>query len=144
MKYIINYCDLLYYLTLHLLIPCVTGQCDTTTCYNMQYSIILYYITYQTMLICNTFSYDTILHYIIKHYSMLCYVLLYSAMLYYAIAHYIVYDAMLCHAIPYTLLFCLGLAPGPKPQSPKLGRELIFGLGAGTWPKASEPLARAN
>ena len=48
---------------------------------------------------------------------------------------------MLCHI---HLFLVWGLAPGPKPRSPGPRRELVFDLGAGTWPKASEPWARAG
>ena len=73
---------------------------------------------------------------------MLCYVLLYSAILYHTITHYtMLCSAMLCHI---HLFLVWGLAPGPKPQSPGPRRELVFDLGVGTWPKASEPQARAG
>ena len=73
---------------------------------------------------------------------MLCYVLLYSAILYHTIPHYtMLCSAMLCHI---HLFLVWGLAPGPKPQSPGPRRELVFDLGVGTWPKASEPQARAG
>ena len=65
---------------------------------------------------------------------MLCYVLLYSAILYHTITHYtMLCSAMLCHI---HLFLVWGLAPGPKPQSPGPRRELVFDLGAGTWPRA--------
>ena len=80
--------------------------------------------------------------YIIKQYNMLCYVLLYSALLYHTIPHYtMLCSAMLCHI---QLFLVWGLAPGPRPQSLGPRRELVFNLGAGTWPKASEPQARAG
>ena len=73
---------------------------------------------------------------------MFCYVLLYSAILYHTITHYtMLCSAMLCHI---HLFLVWGLAPGPKPQSPGPRRELVFDLGVGTWPKASEPQARAG